>query len=193
MSHSPRDNGPQYKPDGDLVRAAQQGDRDAFDRLADLYRAGVMAVVFDLARRLDVAEDLTQDALCRAWESIAGLRDPEKFGPWLRRIAVNCYHMWRRLRRPDLELPEASRVRADQDTFADVCRRDLERELSAGLRAIPRQNRIALLMRYFGRASYQDIANFLDVPKTTVEGRIYRAKLQLRSRLANLVDEEEMN
>ena len=177
--------------DAALVAAAQAGDREAFDELAARYRSGAMAVAFDFTGRFEVAEDLAQETLCRAWEKMEDLRDPEKFGPWLRSITVNCYRMWQR--RPfqrEVELAEAMRLQGHEDFVEEVRRRDLERELRHGLQAIPRQNRIALLMRHFGGASYEEIASFLDVPKSTVEGRIYRAKLQLRRRLARLLDDE---
>ena len=175
----------------ELVAAAQAGDRGAFDVLADRYRPGLLAAGFDLAGRFDVAEDLAQDALCRAWEKVGELRDAAAFGAWLRTVVVNSYRMW--LRRPwqsDVSIDQAGHLRADEDHFAQVRRKELQRELRVGLRAVPRQNRLALLMRYFGGSSYEEIASFLEVPVTTVAGRIYRAKLQLRRRLVRLLDED---
>ncbi len=46
--------------------------------------------------------------------------------------------------------------------------------------ALPEGNRLTLLMRIWGQSSYEEIAAFLNVPVTTIEGRIHRAKLQLR-------------
>ncbi len=175
----------------ELVAAAQAGDRGAFDVLADRYRPGLLAAAFDLAGRFEVAEDLAQDALWRGWEKIGELREAGAFGPWLRMIVVNCYRMW--LRRPwqsEVSIDQAEYLGADQDQFAQVRRKELQRELRVGLRALPRQNRLALLMRYFGGSSYEEIASFLEVPVTTVAGRIYRAKLQLRRRLVRLLDED---
>ena len=175
----------------ELVAAAQAGDRSAFDVLADRYRAGLIAVGLDLAGRFEVAQDLAQTALCRAWEHIRELQDGRAFGPWLRTIAVNCYRMW--LRRPgqdDVPLEQAETAQRGADQFDEAFRREIERALAFGLRALPRQNRLALLMRVLGDASYQEIAHFLGVPESTVAGRIYRARRQLQARLEWLLEDD---
>jgi RNA polymerase sigma-70 factor (ECF subfamily) len=48
------------------------------------------------------------------------------------------------------------------------------------LLAIPTENRLALVMHLWGGQSYEEIAHLLDVPVTTIEGRIHRARVQLR-------------
>src|SRR5205823_4465075 len=58
--------------------------------------------------------------------------------------------------------------------------REKQRALRQALTALPYANRVALLMHVWGEYSYQEIAAFTDVPVTTVEGRIHRAKRQLR-------------
>jgi hypothetical protein len=58
--------------------------------------------------------------------------------------------------------------------------RDRERELQQALLTLPEKNRLVLLMHVWGGSSYEDIAGCTGVPVTTVEGRIYRAKRQLR-------------
>jgi RNA polymerase sigma-70 factor (ECF subfamily) len=56
-------------------------------------------------------------------------------------------------------------------------RRDLWKR---ALLALPPDNRLPLIMHVWGRQSYQEIACQLDVPVSTIEGRIHRAKMQLR-------------
>ena len=178
------------RSDENLVAAAAGGDRGAFDVLARRYRPGLLAVTLDLSGRFDVAEDLAQDALCRAWEHVGELRDAGAFGPWLRRIAINCYRMW--IRRPwqeDADLEQAGETPQQPDQLDEVLRRELERALARGLRSLPRQNRLALLMRVLGGPGYGEIARFLGVPESTVAGRIYRARRQLQARLSRLLDD----
>jgi len=176
-------------PDEALVAAAQRGDRAAFDALAERYRSGLLAVTLDLSRSVDVAEDLAQEALARAWGHIGELRDPAVFGPWLRRIAINCFRMWQRRPWPE-ELPEREPAAAGPDPAEHARRMALLRALHAELRALPRQNRLALLMRALGGASYGEIARFLGVPERTVAGRIYRARRELRVRVGAWLDED---
>jgi len=176
-------------PDEVLVEAACRGDRAAFDALAARYRCGVLAVTLDLSRSLDVAEDLVQEALASAWGHIGELRDAAAFGPWLRQIAINCFRMWQRRPWPE-ELPEREPVATGPDPAEHARRMELLRALHAELRGLPRQNRLALLMRALGGASYGEIARFLGVPERTVAGRIYRARRELRARVGAWLDED---
>ncbi|MFV2063750.1 MAG: RNA polymerase sigma factor, partial [Chloroflexota bacterium] len=69
----------------DLVVRAMAGERDAF---AELQR-GSIDRLYTIARLIlgdsDQAQDTTQEALIAAWRNLKGLRDPDKFEPWLRR------------------------------------------------------------------------------------------------------------
>ena len=76
----------------DLVLRSMEGDRAAFTELGRLWVdrlfAAARLVLVDQHR----AEDATQEALLAAWRDLKGLRDPDRFEPWLRRILVNaCY------------------------------------------------------------------------------------------------------
>jgi type II secretory pathway component PulF len=61
--------------------------------------------------------------------------------------------------------------------------KERDQELRQALVSLPDANRLALLMHVWGRYSYEEIAQFVEVPLTTVEGRIHRAKRQLRQDL----------
>src|SRR4029453_2708200 len=84
----------------ELVVAAAAGDPAAFASLVERSRARVEAVVLRLLPR-DEAEDVTQEALLRAYLAMSTLRDPDRFLGWLCGIAVNLAKM--RLRRLALQ------------------------------------------------------------------------------------------
>ncbi len=83
----------------DLVRLAREGDREAFGDLVERYWLELVALARGvLATDVD-AEDLVQDALVHAWQRLWTLRDPERFGPWVRRIVTRrCLTRARRRR-----------------------------------------------------------------------------------------------
>ena len=90
----------------DLVERAMAGDHDAFEELTRvairrLYVVARLILLDDLK-----AEDATQEALTAAWRRLPGLRDPDRFGPWLHRLLVNaCYREARRSgRRQSIEV-----------------------------------------------------------------------------------------
>ena len=67
----------------DLVERAMGGDRDAFTELGRASIDRLYAIARLILRDGDLAEDATQEALIAAWRDLKGLRDPDKFEPWI--------------------------------------------------------------------------------------------------------------
>ena len=167
----------------ELVRRAQAGDRAAFDRLAGLYRPALRALAFLRTSDREAAQDLAQEALARAWEALPTLREPGAFLPWLKTIAGRACLNWHRQARPaDLPLESAAETpdRHGLQPLPVLLARERGRTLRRALSELPDANRLALLMHVWEGASYQQIADFTGVAVTTVEGRISRARTQLR-------------
>jgi RNA polymerase sigma factor (sigma-70 family) len=168
-----------------LVRRARAGDRAAFDGLARHYRASLLAVAFLRTSDMEAAEDLVQEVLTRAWQKLPDLHDCAAFVPWLRVILANACRSWYRRARPE---PMSLEAEADRQLLADrrqqplqvLLAREQQRSLRQALVALSVANRVALLMHVWGDYSYEEIAAFTGVPVTTVEGRIHRARRQLR-------------
>jgi RNA polymerase sigma-70 factor (ECF subfamily) len=181
-------------PDAELARRAQTGDSAAFDALNRRYRGAVLALAFARTGDREAAEDLAQETLCRAWRSLHDLHDPSAFAGWLRAIAVNACRDWFRRSRPwpeSLDDTPAAFLMPDPQPrpLAVLLEREKQRALRQALRALPLENQRALLMHVWGGCSYEQIAAFLDMPLTTVEGRIHRARAQLRRLLRAEADD----
>ena len=174
----------------ELVRRAQAGDRAAFDRLAEHYRPALRAMAFLRTSDREAAQDLAQEALTRAWEALPALREPAAFLPWLKRIAARACLSWHRPARPEplsLDTEGLSRLPAEAalQPLAVLLARERQRALRQALAALPDANRVALLMHVWEGASYEEIAAFTGVAVSTVEGRLYRARKQLRRLLSD--------
>src|SRR5437870_13324760 len=83
----------------DLVRRAQQGDRDAFQALYREHVGRVYALCLRLSADAVRAEELTQDAFVRAWERLASFRGESAFSSWMYRLTVNVVLQERRAAR----------------------------------------------------------------------------------------------
>jgi RNA polymerase sigma-70 factor (ECF subfamily) len=171
--------------DAALAERAKAGDQGAFTELSRRYRPALVALAFDRTRNLNDADDLAQEALVRAFEHITALHDPASFPAWLRAIAANLCASWSR--RPS-DLPLYDHAAADdRDIAAAAIARCEQREIVRALQDLPQANRLALLMHVWDGVPYDRIAAFLGVPVTTVEGRIFRARQQLRYSLAGRI------
>ena len=163
-----------------LVRAAAEGDRDAFASLAAPRLDRMYATATLILRDRGRAEDAVQDALVRAWRDLPRLRDYDRFEAWLGRLLVNaCRDESRRGRRHESNLrllPDHDRpVPADADMLAD---RDA---IGQGMRTLSVDHRAVIVHHYYLGLSMPEIADALDIPVGTAKSRLHHARQALRS------------
>lgn len=171
-------------PQRTLVRRASRGDHDAF---SDLVRPRIPRL-YGLAGLVTgdpgAAEDVTQEALLRAWRDLPALRDPDRFDPWLRRLVVNASRDEGRRRRrrgrpvPIEQAPEP-RVTDGLDVLAQ---RD---ELAAGFRTLTPDERSTLALRYYLDLSTADAARTAGVGEIAFRSRVHRALAKLRDAIGS--------
>ena len=168
--------------DRDLVEAAQAGNREAY---VDLIRARsdrLFALAQRILRDIDRSEDALQDALVIAWRDLRGLRDPDRFDAWLRRVLVNvCIGHAARERRRTANL-RALPVDgpAVPDELVTVADRDL---LERGFRRLPPDQRAILVLHHFLGYPPSEIAETLGIPPGTARSRLFRAHRAMRAAL----------
>jgi RNA polymerase sigma-70 factor (ECF subfamily) len=71
-----------------LVEQAQQGDRDAYERLARSAAGRLYRVAYRILRDTDQADDAVQQTLVAIWQDLPSLRDPDRFDAWTYRMIV---------------------------------------------------------------------------------------------------------
>jgi RNA polymerase sigma-70 factor (ECF subfamily) len=152
------------------------------ERLVDEHYLALYRYAFRLSGAAADAEDLTQEAFCKAQANIAQLRDAARARPWLFSILRNAYlHR----RRSDKTVPMVS-----LDGVGDVAEvaagplPDVDPEqLQRALDDLAEVYRTPIILYYFEDFTYRDIAEQMDLPIGTVMSRLARAKAWLRSRL----------
>lgn len=180
--------------DATLVSRAQDGDAQAFGELVARHTRPMLAVARAYFACEPDAEDAVQDAFVRALRAIGQLDSPARFSGWLLRITVNtCMDILRsksdRLSLTDfsssiLLLPRLGEHAATPATLAGEAERS--ELLKAAVGRLPEDLRVALMLRYGTDMSYRQMAAYLDVPETTVVGRLHRAKGAVRKILEPL-------
>ena len=176
----------------ELVERARRGDHDAFAQLA-----GAAVVRLDAAARLilrdrELARDAVQEALVRAWRDLPGLRDPERFDAWLRRLIVNaCLDLVRRRRRrvTEVELDPIGLVGLADTTDRLALRDQLDRALA---RLEPEQRAVVVLHSWLG-LPLPEAAGLLGIPLGTAKSRLHRAVAALRRSFEVEDREPELN
>ena len=181
-----------------LVAAAQQGDRDALDRLIRAHYDRIHAVCRRITGNESDAADATQEALIAMVRGLHRFDGRSAFSTWVYRIATNASldELRRRRRRPLSVVHDddrADREPVDHDSarpFEQVTDRDA---LEAALLEVPEDFRIPVVLRDVADLDYQEIADTLDVPIGTVKSRIARGRAALAHLLTsgNQLDTDE--
>jgi RNA polymerase sigma-70 factor (ECF subfamily) len=168
--------------DRDLVEAAARGDHSAFMALVRPRADRLFGIAQRILRDVDRAEDALQDALVIAWRDLRGLRDPDRFDAWLRRLLVNvCIRQATRERRRTVHL----RVMpvdgpAAPDELSTIVDRD---QLDRGFRRLPPEQRAVLVMHHFLGYAPAEIAELLEIPQGTARSRLHNAHRAIRAAL----------
>lgn len=160
--------------DADLIRAAQNGDTDAFAGLAAALARPFLAASRRILHDIDLAEDATQEALVGIWHGLPKLRDPERFDAWAYRILVRACRAqaakvrpWTpKLRALPMEVPDPA-----DDVGAVVNREQLER----AFRRLSIEHRTAIVLRYFLDLPLVEVAEILGIPEGTAASRLHYA------------------
>ena len=171
-----------------MIRA-RQGDRDAFAAILAPSLGRLTAVARMILRDEYAAQDAVQDACIEAWRSLPGLRDPEKFEAWIRRLLVRaCFQGARRTRRVG-----AVEVRLTPDHAQDIAivERDLDLhdQLDRGLARLTSQQRAVVVLVYYLDLPLADAAQALGIPVGTTKSRLNSARNALRAAIE--ADERE--
>ena len=178
--------------DEQLVAATLAGDSRAFDELTARYRDSVFALAFRRLRRFEEARDVAQGALLSAYVKLPLLREPARFGAWLRQItkatALNTARDTRR------ELPADSVAVAERTAhWPDPVRLLQQSEVSGRLRTalatLPPVTRVALVLHYVSDYSYDEVARMLGLTAGAVKTRVSRARGLLRKELTEMIVE----
>ena len=162
-----------------LVERAWQGDHEAFAALVDGSLARLDAAARLIVRDPELARDAVQDAFVRAWRDLPGLRDPERFDAWLRRLVVHsCLDLLRRGRRRvrEVELtpvhfpsaPDPSSALADRE------------EVDQALKRLDPNHRAVVALHYLLGMPLIEVAASLGIPIGTAKSRLHYALGALR-------------
>jgi RNA polymerase sigma-70 factor (ECF subfamily) len=168
--------------DRDLVVRAREGDRDAFARLVAARISRLDAVARLITRDPERAKDAVQETFARAWRDLRGLRDPDRFDAWLRRLLANaCIDELRQIRSRafEVDLSELHHPTVPDSAIA-VADRDA---LARGFRRLDPEERSLIVLYYYLDLPLPDVAAALRLPTGTAKSRLHRARASLRAAL----------
>jgi len=180
--------------DEQMVERALSGDADAFGVIVRRWERRIYALAFGMLGREEEARDATQETFLAAFRNLRGFRGEAKVSSWLHRIAVNqCItrQRWAKVRsetalEDETERDAASFTVTAQESPAHLAEsRERTEAVRRAVSSLPTELRQVIVMKEFEELTFQEIAEALELPLSTVKSRLYTALKQLRMKLGS--------
>lgn len=178
-----------------LVQKSLQGDRDAFGDLIRNYEHAAFGLALSYSQDFFIAEDLTQEAFISAYLNLDRLRDPVKFGPWLKEIVVNQCRNWHRSKKTELlamkELSQNEWHRQQDISSPDQIyeAKDMRTHIMTAIGRLSQKNRQAVILYYIHDLSVEEIGAFLETSPDVINQRLHRARTQLKEDMMTMIED----
>ncbi len=189
--------------DEHLVKAALAGQRQAFDELIGRYQRPAVAVALRLLNNLDDAMEVAQDAFLKAYQALAQLNEPKRFGPWLMRIVSNQALNYRRSRSrlPRISIDQvaatdsgnekvnyAAQIADDEPTaYQQLTARELNVALRQAIDDLPDNLRVPLELFTVEKMPQKEIAEMMNCSLQTVKWSVFEARRRLKNQLKKML------
>lgn len=173
-------------PPPSWIRAAQQGDPQAFTSLVETYQRPVYNLCYRMLGNAEDAEDAAQETFLRAYKSLGSYDNNRSLSTWLLSIAAHyCIDQIRRRRLPlvsieDLPMPDLPDKGLDVET--KLGNKEERSRIRGLLEALEPTDRALVVMYYWYDFSYQEIGQSLKLTESAVKSRLHRARRAMAQR-----------
>jgi RNA polymerase sigma-70 factor (ECF subfamily) len=183
--------------EGMLVQRARRGDLGAYDELIRLYQERIYATIYHMTANHEDANDLAQESFIKAFQALKSFKGGSSFYTWLYRIAVNktINFLKRRKNRIHLSLndldfntehnPDLVALISEKTPNREVNLKELQEKLNTAMLKLSEPHRLVVVLHDVQGASHEEIAKIMDCNIGTVRSRLFYARQQLQSLLAD--------
>ena len=178
-----------HKNEAALVCAARKGDKDAIKSLLMKNWPWLKGLVASIVGNQSDTDDVLQNVCVTVIEKVHTLREPERFRPWLAILTRRQALKYRMTKNRNLNLllsDEVARGCQDenaQKSFDKIEQQEQYQRVLAETNLLPEKYRQVLLLKYSEDLTYAQMAEILDVPLTTIQIRLVRARKMIQQRI----------
>ncbi len=167
--------------DRDLIAKARRGDVEAYNLLVSRWEKRIFNYLWRLVSNREDALDVSQDVFLKVYQSLPKLDDPARFPGWLFRIAHNEAFSMLRRRRPESELTHEPRTPPPGPGLLPI---ELSLAVQSALGRLTEDQREAVLLKVYQGFKFEEMAEILGCPVSTIKSRLYTALDLLKTTLA---------
>lgn len=184
-----------------LIRAAQDGDQDAFEQLVRSYDQNVLRLAMNLLRSTEDAYDVYQEAFLRVYRNLGQFRFDCSFHTWLYRIVTNLcldHLRKRKVRREESTVVETAdgtldristlpEQRVDGDPQRHLLSRELRGRIDRVLTELTPRERMVFEMRHYQGMRLRAIGEVLGTTEEAAKNCLFRATQKMRAALGDFL------
>lgn len=163
-----------------LVKRATKGDRQAFEKLMDIYFDRLCREAYIRCKYEEDVKEIVQETIYKAYRNIRSLKEPQYFKTWLSRILINVANDYLRNKgMVDLELDETSYVK--EVVIEDKI--EIKIDLYNAIDEPEDKYKDAVILRYIDDLKIEDISKLLDRPVNTIKTHLRKALKDMKKML----------
>ena len=163
-----------------LVKRATKGDRQAFEKLMDIYFDRLCREAYIRCKYEADVKEIVQETIYKAYRNIRSLKEPQYFKTWLSRILINVANDYLRNKgMVDLELDETSYVK--EVVIEDKI--EIKIDLYNAIDELEDKYKDAVILRYIDDLKIEDISKILDRPVNTIKTHLRKALKDMKKML----------
>jgi RNA polymerase sigma-70 factor (ECF subfamily) len=173
-----------------LVRAAQRGEKEAFRLLLTRNWTWLRALVYSVVANADSVDDVMQDICVQVIRKVNTLREPARFRPWMavlaRRQALRYSQRKRQRKVISLNNEEVAGQQCDHKAgqlLENLELKEQYHQILQAVKALPEIYRQVFVLAHLEDLTYAKTAEILDIPITTVQIRLVRARRMIFNRI----------
>jgi RNA polymerase sigma-70 factor (ECF subfamily) len=182
--------------DNELVGRIRAGDQRAFTELIDRYKARIFHTTLRMLGNREDAEEAAQDTFLRAYRGLASFRQEAKFSTWIYRICVNtCLNLLesrKRFKAQKIESTLAAELPYIHSPEVDLEGEDFRQQVFSAIDKMPMKYRTVLVLYHIQHLTYQEIADILKMPMSSVKTHLFRARALLRESVLRTTSLQEL-
>ncbi len=175
------------EPEIEWMARIREGDMEALRLLVETHQARIIGTISKMLGSDAESEDLAQQVFIRIWKSAPRYKPTAKFTTWLFRITRNLvFNELRRKRHfadQAEEIPEPAE-RADKEPDQVLLGEELQLAIQDAINRLPESQRMAIILRRYEEMPYEEIAKVMGTTIPAVKSILFRARAELRERLA---------
>jgi RNA polymerase sigma-70 factor (ECF subfamily) len=179
------------EPEIEWMARIRDGDMEAFRLLVETHQSRVINTISKLLGSDAEAEDLAQQVFIRVWRSAARYQPTAKFTTWLFRITRNLVFNELRRRKHFADQGEDSpepAERAEREPDRVLLEDELQKAIQTAIQELPEAQRMAIVLRRYEEMPYEEIARVMGTTIPAVKSILFRARAELRERLAKYLE-----